>query len=117
VNAAKATVHGPGTGTNTVNLGNTAQDTIVLQQGGTDNINGFNLHSSGVLDLTQVLAEVQKSFNPNDFSVTSSGNNAELFYNGSPSFQLSGSPLATLFGVGPNVTLQTLINDGVLKVS
>ena len=57
MNAAKAVVHG-GTGTNTINLGNTAQDSIVLQQGGTDNITGFNLHND-VLDLTQVLAEAQ----------------------------------------------------------
>ena len=76
VNAAKAVVHG-GTGTNTINLGNTAQDSIVLQQGGTDNITGFNLHND-VLDLTQVLAEAQKSFNASDFQVTSSGNNATL---------------------------------------
>jgi Ca2+-binding RTX toxin-like protein len=59
VNAAQAVVHG-GTGTNTINLG-AAKESIVLQQGGTDNISGFNLHND-VLDLTQVLAEAQKSF-------------------------------------------------------
>jgi Ca2+-binding RTX toxin-like protein len=111
VNAAKAVVHG-GTGTNTINLGNTAQDSIVLQQGGTDNITGFNLHND-VLDLTQVLAEAQKSFNASDFQVTSSGNNATLSYIGTPSFT-GGSPLATLIGVGPNVTLTTLIKDHVV---
>ncbi len=115
VNAAKATVHG-GPGTNTVTLGNTAQDTIVLQQGGTDQISGFNLHNGDVLDLTQVLAEAQKSFSASDFQVTDSGNNATLSYVGSPSFT-GGSALATLVGVGSGVTLQTLINDGALKVS
>ena len=41
------------------------------------------------------------------------GNNATLSYVGTPSFT-GGSPLATLVGVGPGVTLQTLINDGAL---
>ncbi len=108
-------VHG-GTGANTIILGNTAQDSIVLQQGGTDNISGFNLHNGDVLDLTQVLAEAGKSFSASDFQVTDSNNNATLSYVGSPSFT-GGSALATLVGVGPNVTLQTLINDGALKVS
>ncbi len=58
VNAANAVIYG-GTGTNTINLGNTAQDTIVLQQGGLDQIYGFNLRSSGQLDVSQVLAEAQ----------------------------------------------------------
>jgi VCBS repeat-containing protein len=111
VNAAQAVVHG-GTGTNTINLGATSQDGIVLQQGGTDNINGFKL-SNDVLDLRQVLAEAQKSFSAGDFQITPSGNNATLSYVGTPSFT-SGSPLATLIGVGPNVTLTTLITDHVL---
>ena len=114
VNAAKATVYG-GVGSNTINLGNTAQDTIVLEQGGTDNISGFNLKND-VLDLTQVLAEAQKSFKPADFQVTSSGSNATLSYIGTPSFT-GGSALATLVGIGPGVTLQTLISDGVFKTS
>ena len=59
MNAAKAVVHG-GTGTNTVSI-SAAKAMVVLQQGGTDNINGFNLHNGGVLDLRQVLAEVGKT--------------------------------------------------------
>ena len=39
-----------------------------------------------------------------------------LFYSDTPSFT-GGSALATLVDVGPGVTLQTLINDGALKVS
>ncbi len=113
VNGAKSTVYG-GTGTNTITL-HGAQETVVAQQGGTDQISGFNLHND-VLDLTQVLAEAQKSFSASDFQVTDNGNNATLSYIGSPSFT-GGSALATLVGVGPNVTLQTLINDGALKVS
>jgi VCBS repeat-containing protein len=111
VNAAQAVVYG-GTGTNTINLGDTAQDRIVLQQGGTDNINGFNLNND-VLDLRQVLAEAQKSFSASVFQVTSSGNNATLSYVGTPNFT-GGSGLATLVGVGPNVTLNTLIKDHAL---
>jgi hypothetical protein len=114
VNAAQAVVHG-GTGTNTINLGNTANDSIVLQQGGTDNISGFNLHTD-VLDLTQVLAEAQNSFSASDFHVASSGNNATLFYDNSPLFT-GAIALASLTGVGPNVTLQMMISDHVLKFS
>jgi Ca2+-binding RTX toxin-like protein len=116
VNAAKAVLHG-GAGTNTITLGNTAQDTIVLQQGGTDQISGFNLRNGDVLDLTQVLAEAGKTgFSAGDFQVSDSGNNATLSYVGSPSFT-GGGALATLVGVGPGVTLQTLLNDGALKTS
>ena len=114
VNAAQTTVYG-GTGSNTINLGNTAKDTIVLQQGGTDQISGFNLKND-VLDLTQVLAEAQKSFSASDFQVSASGNNATLSYVGTPSFT-GGGTLAVLYGVGSGVTLQTLISDGALKVS
>ena len=113
VNGAKGTVYG-GSGSNTITF-NGAQETVVLEQGGTDTISGFNLKND-VLDLTQVLAEAQKSFNPADFQVTSSGSNATLSYIGTPSFT-GGSALATLVGVGPGLTLQTLINDGALKVA
>jgi hypothetical protein len=103
---------GVGPGTNTITF-NGSQETVVLEQGGTDTISGFKLQND-VLDLTQVLAEAQKSFNPADFQVASSGSNATLSYVGTPSFT-GGSALATLVGIGPDVTLQTLINDGVLK--
>ncbi len=107
---AQSTIWG-GTGTNTITL-NGAQETVVPQQGGTDNISGFNLHND-VLDLTQVLKESNTSFSASDFQVTDSGNNATLSYVGSPSFT-GGSALATLVGVGPNVTLSALINDHAL---
>jgi hypothetical protein len=113
-NGAPSTVYG-GTGTNTITL-HGAPDTVVLEQGGTDNISGFKLGNGDVLDLRQVVAEAQKTFSASDFLVTSSSNNATLSYVGTPSFT-GGNPLATLVGVGSNVTLQTLISDNVLKVS
>jgi Ca2+-binding RTX toxin-like protein len=114
VNGAKSVIYG-GTGANTIRL-NGSQQTVVLQQGGTDNITGFNLHNGDVLDLTQVLAEAGKSFTASDFQVTSTGNDATLFYVGTPSFT-GGSALAKLVGIGPGVTLQTLISNGVLTTS
>jgi VCBS repeat-containing protein len=121
VNAAKAVVHG-GTGTNTINLGNTAQDSIVLQQGGTDNITGLNLHND-VLDLRQVLAEAQISLG-GDFSklsnyvqVTDSGNDATMSLTTAGQIPNYGATVAVLHGVGPNVTLNTLINDHALAIT
>jgi VCBS repeat-containing protein len=121
VNAAKAVVHG-GTGTNTINLGNTAQDSIVLQQGGTDNITGLNLHND-VLDLRQVLAEAQISLG-GDFSklsnyvqVTDSGNDATMSLTTAGQIPKYGATVAVLHGVGPNVTLNTLINDHALAIT
>jgi VCBS repeat-containing protein len=107
---AKSTIWG-GTGTNTITLKG-AQERVVLQQGGTDNISGFNLHND-VLDLRQVLAEALKSFSVSDFQVTSSGNDATLSYVGTPAFT-GGSPLAVLHEVGSGVTLNTLISDHAL---
>jgi hypothetical protein len=112
-NGAKSTIWG-GTGTNRITV-NGSQQAVVLQQGGTDTISGFNLKND-VLDLTQVLAEVQKSYNASDFRLTTSGKDATLSYVGSPSFT-GGAALATLVGVGPGVTLQGLIDSGALKIA
>ena len=81
VNAAKATIYG---GTNTTNLGNTAQNPIVLQQGGRDEVRGSNPRGSGQSDLGQVLKEAQLTASLTAaslgqyFGVTSSGDDATL---------------------------------------
>ena len=125
VGAAKATIYG-GTGTNTITLGDTAQDSIVLQQGGLDQIFGFNLTNGDQLDLRQALAESMltaslKSSDPNYLGnylkVTPTGSDTSLSFYSNGASTGAGSTLAVLHSVGQNVTLQTLINDNVLRIS
>jgi hypothetical protein len=80
-----------------------------------DTVSGFKLGSGDVLDLRQVLAESQINLG-GDFSqlgnyvaVTDSGSDATLSFN--------GAALAVLHGVGPNVTLNTLIGDHALGIT
>ena len=90
----------------------------MLQQGGTDQVYGFKLNNGSQLDVTQVLAEAQLSYVASDFLVSASGNDATLSFNpngASPS--APGSALAVLHGVGPGVTLNTLLSDNVLKIA
>jgi hypothetical protein len=88
---------------------------VVLQQGGVDQISGFELHNGDVLDLSQALAEAQINL-AGDFSqlrslvqVASAGRDATLSF--------GGSSLAVLHGVGAGVTLDTLIQDGSLRIN
>jgi hypothetical protein len=107
------TIYG-GPGTNGITLDGNGE-TVVLQQGGLDQISGFGLHNGDVLDLSQVLAEAQINL-AGDFSqlgslvqVSSVGRDATLSF--------GGSSLAVLHGVGAGVTLDTLIQDGSLRIN
>jgi hypothetical protein len=99
-----------------------SQQSIVLQQGERDQISGFD-PTSNKLDLTQVL--VQSHLGLSDlsqagsyFGLTDSGdNNATLSFYPNGVSAGGGSALATLMGVGANVTLDTLISDGALKIA
>jgi len=108
-----ATIYG-GTGTNRISL-HGARQTIVLQQGGTDQIRGFTPASGDVLDLRQVLAESRVNLG-GDFgklgsyvAVTDLGSDAALSF--------GGVTLAVMHGVGPNTTLATLIGDHALAIT
>ena len=50
-------------------------------------------------------------------AVQDSGSDATLYFNPAGQSAGLGTALATLRGVGSNVTLGTLINDGALKVA
>ena len=114
-NGSDSKIYG-GTGTNKIRL-NGEDETVVLQQGGTDRITGFSLANGDQLDLSQVLAEVGKTrVSIDDFQVVSHGNNATLFYTGATSFT-GGAALAQLIGVGPDFSLQTLLDADALKTS
>jgi hypothetical protein len=114
---ANSTVYS-GTGSKTVTL-NGAPQTVALQQGALDQISGFNLYND-VLDLTQVLAESQINLGGNIgnlgsyFTVSSAGSDATLSFN--PEGAGAGTALAVLHGVGPGVTLATLIGDHTLTI-
>jgi len=122
VTAAKVVVYG-GAGNNTINLGsNTAQTRIMLQQGGVDQINGFNLHNGDVLDFSTLLAETRVSLADLNslgtyLQVSASGTNATLSYNPAGLAAGGGAAVAVLHGVGTGITLGTLISDNVLKIS
>jgi len=103
-----------GPGTNKITLDGSGQ-TVVLQQGGLDQISGFNLHNGDIVDLSQALAEAQINL-AGDFSqlgsfvqVTSAGRDVTLSF--------GGSSLAVLHGVGTGVTLDTLVQDGSLRIN
>src|SRR5262249_1758384 len=98
-----------------------SQQSIVLEQGESDQISGFN-PTSNKLDLTQVLAQSQISLSElsqvgSYFGLTDSGDNATLSFYSHGVSAGGGSALATLIGVGPNVTLSTLIDHGALKIA
>ena len=119
----KSVVFG-GPGTNTVTLDPvSASTTIVLQQRGVDEITGFDPSKNDVLNLGQALAESQLNLG-GDFgklgayvAVTDSGGNATLSFNSQGLASGPGSPLAVLHGVGPGITLATLISDHALKIT
>lgn len=113
----KAVVYG-GPGTNTINLGSTSQDSIVLQQGGWTRSSGSTCTTAISSTLPQVLAESQLSYVASDFLVSASGSDATLSFNpNGASLSAPGSALAVLHGVGPGVTLDTLLSDNVLKIA
>ena len=56
--ASGSTLYG-GPGRNVIRVNGSAQETIVLQQGGTDIVTGFDPQNGDVLDLRQALAESQ----------------------------------------------------------
>jgi hypothetical protein len=99
-----------------------SQQSIVLQQGERDQISGFD-PTSNKLDLTQVLAQSHPGLSDlsqagSYFGLTDSGdNNATLSFYPNGVSAGGGSALATLMGVGANVTLDTLISDGALKIA
>lgn len=99
-----------------------SQQSIVLQQGERDQISGFD-PTSNKLDLTQVLAQSHLGLSDlsqagSYFGLTDSGdNNATLSFYPNGVSAGGGSALATLMGVGANVTLDTLISDGALKIA
>lgn len=96
-----------------------AQQSVVLQQGALDQISGFNLHND-VLALTQVLAESQINLGGDSgnlgssFDVTASDSDATRSFN--PQGVSAGAAPAVLHGVGPGVTLATLIGDQTLTI-
>lgn len=98
-----------------------SQQSIVLQQGERDQISGFD-PTSNKLDLTQVLAQSHLGLSDlsqagSYFGLTDSGDNATLLFYANGVSAGGGSALATLMGVGANVTLDTLISDGALKIA
>ena len=116
--ASGSTIYG-GPGTNFVNIGQGAASpkdvSVVLQQGGVDQVRGFSVQNGDVLDLRQALAESQLNLG-GDFgklgsyvAVTDSGGNATLSFNPQGLASGPGSPLAVLQEVGSGVTLGTLI--------
>lgn len=116
-NGAHSVVYG-GPGTNTVTLdGN--HETVVLQWGGLDEISGFKLHGD-VLDLKQVLAEEQIDLEGDIgrlaayVTVSTSGQDATVSFNPDGIASGPGSALAVLHGIGPNVSLGTLLHDCIL---
>jgi hypothetical protein len=95
---------------------------IVLQPGRVDQLTGFDPHTE-VLDLHQALAASHLTLG-GDYGklgacvqVTDSGNDATLSFNPRGLASGPGSPLAVLHGVGPGVTLGTLINDHALAIT
>jgi Ca2+-binding RTX toxin-like protein len=109
----KSTIYG-GSGTNGVTL-NGNQETVVLQQGGQDQISGFSLHNGDILDLSQVLAEARINL-AGDFSQLGT------FIQVAPTRQdatvsFGATSLAVLHGVGAGVTLNTLVQDGSLRIN
>ena len=95
---------------------------IVLQRGNVDQVAAFD-PSTEVLDLRQALAESHLSLG-GDYgklgsyvAVTDSGNDATLSFNPNGLASGPGSPLAVLHGVGPAVTLGTLISGHALAIA
>lgn len=116
-NGAGSVIYG-GPGTNTVTLhGNRAA--VVLQEGGLDVISGFKLHGD-VLDLKQVLAEEQIDLEGDVgrlaayVTVSTSGQDATVSFNPDGAASGPGSALAVLHGIGPKVSLDALLHDGIL---
>ena len=98
-----------------------SQQSIVLQQGERDQISGFD-PTSNKLDLTQVLAQSHLALSDlsqagSYFGLIDSGDNATLSFYPHGVSAGGGSALATLMGVGANVTLDALISDGALKIA
>ena len=95
---------------------------IVLQPGSVDQVAAFNPNTE-VLDLRQALAESQLNLR-GDYgalgsyvAVTDSGSDATLSFNPRGLASGPGSVLAVLNGVGPGVTLATLISDHALAIT
>ena len=121
VESANSVIYG-GPGTNKIEL-HGSHETVVLQQDGLDHITGFNLHNGDRLDLTQVFAETQIDLG-GDFcklgayvQVSRSCNAVALSFNPDGLASGPGTVLAVLDGVRANTTLDTLVNDGSLKIS
>ena len=120
-----STVYG-GPGRNNVVIEAGAKDvSLVLQQGGVDQVTGFSVQNGDVLDLRQALAESQLNLG-GDFGklgsyarVVDSGGNARLllYPGGIAPGGPAGIPLAELYGVGPSTNLATLINDHALAIT
>ena len=95
---------------------------IVLQPGGVDQVTGFN-PSTDMLDLRQALAASQLNLGGdasklgNYVQVNDTGNDATLSFNPQGLASGPGSTLAVLHGVGPGVTLGTLISDHALAIT
>jgi Ca2+-binding RTX toxin-like protein len=121
VHGAKSVIYG-GSGTNTITLRG-SHETVVLQQGGVDDVFGFNLHNGDVLNLKQVFAEAQIDIRgeiskiAGYVQVSASGSDATLSFNPDGLASGPGSTLAVLHGVAPGVTLSTLIGDGSVTIS
>ena len=121
--ASGSTLYG-GPGTNVIRVNGSAQETIVLQQGGTDIVTGFDPQNGDVLDLRQALAESQLNLG-GDYGklgtyvqvTPANGFNATLSFNPNGLASGPGTPLAELRDVGPGVTLATLISDHALAIT
>ncbi len=125
--ASGSTVYGgPGTNTVVISQATAPKDvSLVLQQGGVDQVTGFSVQNGDVLDLRQALAESQLNLG-GDFGKLSSyarvidndGNARLLLYPGgiTPGGS-AGIPLAELYGLGPSTHLATLINDHALRIT
>ncbi|GJE56247.1 autotransporter-associated beta strand repeat-containing protein [Methylobacterium thuringiense] len=108
---------GSGAGSAPTVLQDGIQDTVLLQ-GGDEQIVGFRLKED-VLDLSRILSESHLSasliqgspdYIGNHLSLTNSGADAKLSFNPAGNSAGPGRELATLHGVGADVSLQTLIS-------
>ncbi len=110
-----------GPGTNAIKLRG-SHETVVLQQGGLDQISGFDLHNGDLLDLRQVLAESEIDLG-GDFrklgayvQVSASGKDVTLSFNPDGLASGPGSALAVLHGLGSHTTLAALIHHDSLRI-
>ena len=119
-----STIYG-GPGRNIAIIEGAKDVSFVLQQGGVDQISGFDPSKGDVLDLGQALAESQLNLGGDygklgtyvQVTNSSSANHTTLSFNPQGLASGPGTPIAELYGAGPGFTLNTLVSDHALRIT